>query len=90
MIRKLKATFGGLFDTKASEFWATWAGVVMTILLNIPAAAPIMTGLNWAAVNLFQYPAIEGGPPPVQALIAVLLTYASARIFKKGANAPAK
>ncbi len=80
MITKIKAFFSGLMDTKASEFYTGWAGIVMSVLLNIPAAAPIITGLDWVASNVFQV-------PDVQTLVGILITYAAARMGKKAVNA---
>ena len=79
-MNRIKAFFGGLFDTKASEAYAGWAGIVMMILTKIPAAAPLLGVLNWLAENIFQLPDIE-------ALIGVLITYAMMRMTKKAATA---
>ena len=78
---KLKAFFSGLFDTKASEFSTGWASIVMSVLLAVPAAAPVVGVLNWVAANIFQLPNIE-------ALLGILITYSMARMAKKATNAP--
>ena len=80
MITKIKAFFSGLMDTKASEFYTGWAGIAMSVLLNIPGAAPVVSGLNWVAENIFQVPSAE-------TLVGILITYAAARMAKKAANA---
>ena len=79
-MNRIKAFFSGLLDTKASEFSTGWASIVMSILMAVPAAAPVLVILNWIAENIFRV-------PDAQALLGILIAYSLARMGKKFANA---
>lgn len=82
IVSKIKAFFSGLFDVKASEAYAGWSAVVMKVLMLVPAAAPVITILDWLAEHVFNVGDTE-------TLVGILITYAAMRMTKKAANAPA-
>ena len=80
---KISAFFAGLKDRKASEFWMGWSGMLLkTASIFIPGVPPVLDTIAQTAGFVDAAGSGQG-----EVLIAVLLTYAVARMTSKAAKA---